>query len=372
MIGIVAGAPSCIKSYGGEQLPFGGIEFPLCIEFLPVGNLDARVVLKSEVHHGFCCHGLCLPCRHRRVDDQFLIHGPEHQVGECHLLILIHIIGIRQVILAVGEVGLHLDHVGVSLLPQLLLPFCLGERLPSHGHLLLIHIAKTLVIHHIVVRLHHGQANVCFNLFLLRIGNQHPRLGNLVVVHRLEAVEEVVPGTHTVVIMERRGVEIGIGLRVDAAAEIVVRVCLSADLWSEQGQGGIATVKLRVTDGRPLNSDFRGVGNGVLHTVVKSHQLCAIVHGRSGALGSLRRRSRFILSACHRGGKSRHRCKNEYVKSCLHYTMIYHRKELNTCRAKLINSLICKCLLFAQMQKKCKALHSGFTLWLYNSFVTPG
>ena len=41
--------------------------------------------------------------------------------------------------------------------------------------------------------------------------------------------------------------------------------------------------------------------------------------------------------------------------------MICHRKELNTCRAKLINSLICKCLLFAQMQKSVKlytlALH---------------
>ena len=48
--------------------------------------------------------------------------------------------------------------------------------------------------------------------------------------------------------------------------------------------------------------------------------------------------------------------------------MIYHRKELNTCRAKLINSLICKCLLFARMQKKCKALHFGFTLRLYTSF----
>lgn len=47
------------------------------------------------------------------------------------------------------------------------------------------------------------------------------------------------------------------------------------------------TVKLRVTDGRPLDSDFRGVGNGVLHAVVKSHQLCSIVRRRSGALGSL-------------------------------------------------------------------------------------
>ena len=116
--------------------------------------------------------------------------------------------------------------------------------------------------------------------------------------------------------MERLRVEIGIGLRINASAEVVVRVSLRTDLRGKQRQGSIPPVNLRIADGRLLDADFGGVGDGILHAIVQSHYavmpdlfghiLCPEISGQAG-------------------NDERH--KNEYVKSCLHHTMIYHRAK---------------------------------------------
>ena len=274
-------------------------------------------MFQGKVNNGLRGHWLNLPHRHRCVDIQFLIHRPEHQVGERHLLVLVHIVCVRQIILTVCQIGLHLNHISMSLLPQLFLTAGFGQRLLGHRHLLLINVAEALVVHHVVVRLHNSQANISFHLLLLGVGNQHSRLRNLVVIHRLEAVEEVVTGTHAVIVVERRGVEIRVGLRVDAAAEVVVGVGLRTDLRSEQRQGGIPPVNLRIADGRLLNPDLGGIGDGILHTVPERHHPRPVGHTIQRLLGS-----------GHSSRKTHRRHKNEYVKSYLHHTMIYHRARI--------------------------------------------
>ena len=235
-------------------------------------------MLKGEVHYGARGDGLHLPERHRRVDDQFLVYRPEHQVGKGHPLALVHVVSIREVILAVGQVGLHLNDVGMALLAELLLPLRLFERLLSDGDLLLIDPAEALVVHHIVVGLHHRQADIGFHLLLPGVGNQEPGLRNLVVVHCLEAVEEVVTGAHAVIVMERRRVEIRIGLRIDASAEVVIGVGVRTDLRGKQLQRSIPPVNLRIAGDRLLDADLRGIGDGVLHTVPERHHPWPVGH----------------------------------------------------------------------------------------------
>ena len=86
--------------------------------------------------------------------------------------------------------------------------------------------------------------------------------------------------------MERRCVEIRIGLRVNTAAEVVVRVSLRTDLRGEQRQGSIPPVNLRIADGRLLNSDLGRVGDGILHTVPERHHPRPVGHTIQRLLGS--------------------------------------------------------------------------------------
>ena len=159
----------------------------------------------------------------------------------------------------------------MSLLAQFLLPLRLGQCLPGHGDLLLIHVAEAFVIDHIVVGFHHRQADIGLHLLLLGTGDEHAGPRNLVVVHRLEAVKEVVAGAHGIVIMEGRRVEIRIGLRVDAAAKVVVRVRLRRNLRGKQRQGSVPSGNLRVARRGLLDTHLGRMGDGIGHAVPESH-----------------------------------------------------------------------------------------------------
>ena len=83
--------------------------------------------------------------------------------------------------------------------------------------------------------------------------------------------------------MERRGIEIRVRLRVDTAAKVIVRIGLRTDLRGKQRQGGIPSVNLHIADGRLLDPDLGGVGDGVLHTFLQGHRsLSAGAHCHSG------------------------------------------------------------------------------------------
>ena len=114
-------------------------------------------------------------------------------------------------------------------LPEILLPARLGKSLFGGCQLLAIDFRKALIINDIIVRLHHGQADVRLGLTLLGAGDEQSGLGDFVVVHSLKTVEERVTGAHAVGVMERRGSGIDVGLRVDGSAEIVTGVCAGAD-----------------------------------------------------------------------------------------------------------------------------------------------
>ena len=174
----------------------------------------------------------------------------------------------------------------MALLAQFLLPFCLLQCRLSGRHLLFVHIAEALVVEHVVVGFHHGQADIGLHLLLLGVRNQQPGFGNLVVIHRLEAVEEVIPGTHAVVVVERRCIEIRIGLRVDAAAEVVVRIRLRGNLRRKQLQCRIPAGDAGITHFGLLDSHLGGIGDGVGHAVVQAHgSLAAGAHTHCGRQG---------------------------------------------------------------------------------------
>ena len=275
LIGIVAGAPAGIQAHRRQQLPLCRVQLQSGVLHRPCGDLHGRIVFQRKIQHSTRGYRLFLQDRHRRIDDKLLVHRPEHQVRQGHPLIQIHIAGIGKLILPVGQVGLHLDDVGMALLPQFFLAAGPLQRLLRDSHLLLVHVAEALVVHHVVVRLHHRQADIGLHLLLPGFGDLHTGPGDLVIVHGLEAVEQVIPGAHAVVVVERGRVEIGIGLRVDAAAEIVVRIRARIDLRGEQGQRRIAPVDLRIADGRLLDPDLRRIGNRKLHAVTERHRVLA-------------------------------------------------------------------------------------------------
>ena len=116
------------------------------------------------------------------------------------------------------------------------------------------------------------QADIGLHLLLHGIGDEHPGLGDLEIVHRLEAVEQVDSGTDAVVVVERRRVEIGVRLRVDAAAEVIVSIGLRRYLRRKQLQCRIPPVDPCVADRRLLDPHLRGIGHGVGHAVMQGHR----------------------------------------------------------------------------------------------------
>ena len=208
---------------------------------------------------------------HLGINHQFLIHRPEHQVGEIHQLVVVHIPGIDDLVLPVGEVGFGLDHVGVAFLADLFLLPEPGERRLGRNGLGFVDVDEPFVIDHVVVGFHHREADVGFHLFLLRLPDGQRRLRDLQVVDRTEAVEQVDARPHGIAVVERGLRDIGIRFRVDAAAEIVISIGASAHRRGEGTEQRIAPCDLRVAGFSLLDPHFRGIGDGVLHTVVERH-----------------------------------------------------------------------------------------------------
>ena len=243
LIGIVACAPASIKADAGHKLPFGGIQFTFCIKLFPGGNLDVRIVGHGKGKDRFFVR--FLPTQNNAVtlcvsegpevshNCKFFIHRPEHKVCKSHVLVLVHIYGIGKVVLTVSKIGLHLNDVGMAFLAQFLLPASLCKRLLCHRNLLFINVAKTLVIDHIIICLHHGQANIGFGLLLLGIGNLQSGFGNLEIVYSPKAVKKVIPSRNAVVVVERCCLKIGVSLRINTTTKIIICISLCSYLRSE-------------------------------------------------------------------------------------------------------------------------------------------
>ena len=69
----------------------------------------------------------------------------------------------------VGQLGAHLHHVSMTLLPKFLLLLGFAESHLGGPDLFLVDAYQTLVVHDIVICLHHRQADVSLDLPLLRL-----------------------------------------------------------------------------------------------------------------------------------------------------------------------------------------------------------
>ena len=147
-------------------------------------------------------------------------------------------------------------------------------------NLLLIHLREAFVIDYIIVCFHHCEANIRLCLFLFGSCYEDTCFGDAVVVDCLKTVEEVVSGGNAVTIMEGRGFEIGVGLGVDAASEVVIGIGIGIYLRSEESECRIAACYACIIFGCVGNTHLGGVRYGILHAVVQSHgTACAVVPG---------------------------------------------------------------------------------------------
>ena len=96
-------------------------------------------------------------------------------------------------------------------------------------------------------------------------------LGNLQVIDRLKTIEEVDSSREAVAIMERGGEAVGVGLRVNAAPEVIISVGATAHLWRKGTEDSITPVDLRITDGGLLYAHFGGVFHRIAHTGFEVH-----------------------------------------------------------------------------------------------------
>ena len=89
-----------------------------------------------------------------------------------------------------GELGFHLHHVGVALLPELLLPFGDMKRFRGGFDLLFENFGEPAVVDHIAVGLHGAQADVVPYALLLADAHRDGGFRYPEVVDGLESVEE--------------------------------------------------------------------------------------------------------------------------------------------------------------------------------------
>ena len=84
--------------------------------------------------------------------------------------------------------------------------------------------------------------------------------------------------------MERRRIEVGICLRVDAAPEVVIGVGLGRYLRRKELERRIPPVNLCIAGCRLLDTDFRRIGDGIGHAVTQCHHLLppSLRHGGEG------------------------------------------------------------------------------------------
>ena len=110
-----------------------------------------------------------------------------------------------------------------------------------------------------------------FGLTLLRYAHLQRGAGNLHIVDRLEAVEEIDAGAEAVTVVEGGRVDVGIGLRVHGAAEVVVGVDAAAYLRGEGGKHGLAARDACIPGLSLANAHLCRVADRILHTVLHAH-----------------------------------------------------------------------------------------------------
>ncbi len=214
--------------------------------------------------------GLDHECRVQRPEHHVLQTG--HRVGE-------HIAGVDEAVLPVGEVGFGLHHVGVALDPE---SFLLADKLEGAlGRLDLasINVDHLAVIEHVAVGFHRGEADVRLHLLLEGVAHREGSLAYLEVVDSLKSVEDGISGGDAVAVVERGRVDVGVGLRVYCAAEVVVGVGGGAYRRGEYREDGVAPCNLRIASGGLLDADLGRVGHGVFHTILEAHRRPSLRRG---------------------------------------------------------------------------------------------
>ena len=82
----------------------------------------------------------------------------------------------------IGQLGAHLHHIRMALLPKLLLLLGFAKSHLGGPDLLLVDAYQTLVVHDIVICLHHRQTDICLYLPLLRLADREACLGYFQIV----------------------------------------------------------------------------------------------------------------------------------------------------------------------------------------------
>ena len=173
-----------------------------------------------------------------------------------------------EVVFLVCKVGFHLHHIGISFLPELLLPPGLMERFPGGSHLVFKYAGKFCVIYDVVIGLNGRKADFIFGLLFLADTHRFSRPGDFHVVDSLEPVEKVDSRRNGICVVERGRGDVCVAFRVDGTSKVIIYMSLGAYCRRKGRENGIPPVDLVVVVGGLLYPDFSGVGYGVCHTVL--------------------------------------------------------------------------------------------------------
>ena len=97
------------------------------------------------------------------------------------------------------------------------------------------------------------------------------RLGDFQIVDGLKTVEEVDARREAVAVVERGRPDVGVRLRVDAAAKVGIGIGATFHRRREGRKDGVAPVDLRIAIVGLGNAHFRGVLHGIAHTFFEGH-----------------------------------------------------------------------------------------------------
>ena len=245
-----------------------------------------------------------------------MILRPEHHVLKCDLSVVELVVGLNELVLFVGEVGIHLHNIRVTLLSKFLLTAGFCERFLGDLDLSLVDVGQLTVIEHVAVGFHRGEADVSLNLVFLRVAKSDGSLGDLHIVHGLESVEESDAGAYTITVVERGCGDVGVGLRVNRTSEVIVSRAASAYLRGERIEDRIPSRKPCVTIGRLLDPHLGAVADRIFHTILQRHRI----------------RKRLLRE--NRSGDHHREC---YEYCLFHISFSFSVKVISIRRAKIFN-----------------------------------
>ena len=182
------------------------------------------------------------------------------------------------------------------------------------GYLFFEHCRQLRVVNHVVIGLHRSQADLVALLLLFADSHLGGRRGHLHVVDQLESVEQRDACACVVAVIECGYAIIGVRLRVEVTAILVVSVGLRRNARGEDLHDGLTTLPLLVFPVGCLDSHLGGVADSILHAVVQRQ-------GRNG---------RLLLCLCRKGERPSQQegCNHRFTVSLFHFSVLFNSCSL--------------------------------------------